>query len=157
VRAQTPLASGRFGGAWYSLYKGSYGALRIGAQGSYTRRNIFKGIGGSPSTDEGMFFTSLRYYPPDPGVDLPKLLHDNSLNSHWGEFRPIRPGWRTERLRFPHPPDATRMRIRLMGLGVCAMGKEMRSSCHAIQPAGCVGDPSGVNVDKYKDIERASG
>ncbi len=52
------------GGAWYSLYKGSYGTLRIGAQGSYTRRNIFKGIGGSPSTDEGMFFTSLRYYPP---------------------------------------------------------------------------------------------
>jgi hypothetical protein len=52
------------GGAWYSLYKGSYGMLRIGAQGSYTRRNIFKGIGGSPSTDEGMFFTSLRYYPP---------------------------------------------------------------------------------------------
>jgi len=52
------------GGAWYSLYKGSYGMLRIGAQGSYTRRYIFKGIGGSPSTDEGMFFTSLRYYPP---------------------------------------------------------------------------------------------
>jgi hypothetical protein len=52
------------GGAWYSLYKGDYGTLRIGAQGSYTRRDIFKGIGGSPSTDEGMFFTSLRYYPP---------------------------------------------------------------------------------------------
>jgi hypothetical protein len=52
------------GGAWYSLYKGSYGMLRIGAQGSYTRRYIFKGMGGSPSTDEGMFFTSLRYYPP---------------------------------------------------------------------------------------------
>jgi hypothetical protein len=52
------------GGAWYSLYKGSYGELRIGAQGSYTQRYIFKGIGGSPSTDEGMFFTSLRYYPP---------------------------------------------------------------------------------------------
>ena len=52
------------GGAWYSLYKGSYGELRIGAQGSYTRRYIFNGIGGSPSTDEGMFFTSLRYYPP---------------------------------------------------------------------------------------------
>jgi hypothetical protein len=52
------------GGAWYSLYKGSYGMLRIGAQGSYTKRYIFNGIGGSPSTDEGMFFTSLRYYPP---------------------------------------------------------------------------------------------
>ena len=52
------------GGAWYSLYKGSYGTLRIGAQGSYTQRSIFRGIGGSPSTNEGMFFTSLRYYPP---------------------------------------------------------------------------------------------
>ena len=52
------------GGAWYSLYKGSYGELRIGAQGSYTQRYIFKGIGGSPSTNQGMFFTSLRYYPP---------------------------------------------------------------------------------------------
>jgi hypothetical protein len=52
------------GGAWYSLYNGNYGTLRIGAQGSYTQRYIFKGIGGSPSTNEGMFFTSLRYYPP---------------------------------------------------------------------------------------------
>ena len=51
-------------GVWYSLYNGSYGTLRIGAQGSYTQRYIFKGIGGSPSTNEGMFFTSLRYYPP---------------------------------------------------------------------------------------------
>ena len=33
-------------GAWYSLYNGSYGTLRIGAQGSYTRRYIFTGIGG---------------------------------------------------------------------------------------------------------------
>jgi hypothetical protein len=58
------------GGTWYSLYKGNYGMLRIGAQGSYTRRNIFKGIGGSPSTDEGMFFTSLRYYPHlELGID----------------------------------------------------------------------------------------
>jgi len=52
------------GGSWYSVYKGSYGMLRVGAQGSYTRRDIFKGIGGSPSTDNIMFFTSLRYYPP---------------------------------------------------------------------------------------------
>jgi hypothetical protein len=41
------------GDAWYSLYKGSYGTLQIGAQDSYTRRYIFNGIGGSPSTDEG--------------------------------------------------------------------------------------------------------
>src|SRR5437764_8335475 len=50
------------GGAWYNLYKGDYGILRIGARGSYTRRYIFKGIGGSPRRDEDMFFTSLRYY-----------------------------------------------------------------------------------------------
>jgi hypothetical protein len=52
------------GGPWYRLYKGDYGALQIGAQVSYTRRNAFSGIGGSPSTDDLMFFTSLRYYPP---------------------------------------------------------------------------------------------
>jgi hypothetical protein len=52
------------GGVWYSLYKGNYGMLRIGAQGSYTQRYIFNGTGGSPSTNDAMFFTSLRYYPP---------------------------------------------------------------------------------------------
>ena len=52
------------GGPWYRLYKGDYGALQIGAQVSYTRRNAFSGIGGSPTTDDLMFFTSLRYYPP---------------------------------------------------------------------------------------------
>jgi hypothetical protein len=51
------------GGPWYRLYKGEYGILQLGAQLSYTRRNIFSGIGGSPSTDDLMLFTSLRYYP----------------------------------------------------------------------------------------------
>jgi hypothetical protein len=51
------------GGPWYRLYKGDYGTLQLGAQLSYTRRNIFSGIGGAPSTDELMFFTSLRYLP----------------------------------------------------------------------------------------------
>jgi hypothetical protein len=51
------------GGPWYRLYKGDYGTLQLGAQLSYTRRNIFSGIGGAPSTDELMFFTSLRYFP----------------------------------------------------------------------------------------------
>jgi hypothetical protein len=27
------------------------------------RREAFAGIGGTPSTDDNMFFTSLRYYP----------------------------------------------------------------------------------------------
>ena len=51
------------GGPWYRVYKGDYGTLQIGAQLSYTRRNIFSGIGGSPSTDDLIFFTSLRYLP----------------------------------------------------------------------------------------------
>ena len=51
------------GGPWYRLYKGDYGTLQLGAQLSYTRRNIFSGIGGSPSTDDLIVFTSLRYAP----------------------------------------------------------------------------------------------
>ena len=51
------------GGPWYRLYKGDYGILQLGAQVSYTRRNIFSGTGGAPSTDDLIFFTSLRYYP----------------------------------------------------------------------------------------------
>jgi hypothetical protein len=51
------------GGPWYRLYKGDYGMLQLGAQLSYTRRNIFSGTGGAPSTDDLMFFTSLRYFP----------------------------------------------------------------------------------------------
>jgi hypothetical protein len=51
------------GGPWYRLYKCEYGILQLGAQLSYTRRNIFSRIGGSPSTDDLMLFTSLRYYP----------------------------------------------------------------------------------------------
>lgn len=52
------------GGAWYSLYKGSYGMLRIGAQGSYTRRYIFKGIGVRPAPTKAC--SSLRC-----GITLP--------------------------------------------------------------------------------------
>ena len=51
------------GGPWYRVYRGDYGTLQIGAQLSYTRRNIFSGIGGSPSTDDLILLTSLRYSP----------------------------------------------------------------------------------------------
>lgn len=51
------------GGPWYRLYKGDYGTLQVGAQLSYTRRSIFAGIGGAPSTDDLMLLTSLRYLP----------------------------------------------------------------------------------------------
>jgi hypothetical protein len=50
-------------GTWYNLYKGDFGMLRLGAQYSYTHRDIFSGIGGAPSTDDNMVFASFRYYP----------------------------------------------------------------------------------------------
>lgn len=51
------------GGLWYNLYKGNFGLVRVGEQASYTRRDIFQGIGGAPSTDEVVVLTSLRYFP----------------------------------------------------------------------------------------------
>jgi hypothetical protein len=51
------------GGLWYRVLQGDFGTLALGAQGSYTKRDIFSGVGGSPSTDDLMFFTSVRYYP----------------------------------------------------------------------------------------------
>jgi hypothetical protein len=51
------------GGLWYNLYKGNFGLVRIGEQASYTRRDIFQGIGGAPSADEVVVLTSLRYFP----------------------------------------------------------------------------------------------
>jgi hypothetical protein len=50
-------------GAWYRLFQGDFGTLALGAQASYTHRDIFDGIGGAPNTDDTMFFTSIRYYP----------------------------------------------------------------------------------------------
>jgi hypothetical protein len=50
-------------GTWYNLYKGDFGIVRLGAQYSYTHRDIFSGIGGAPSTDDQMVFASFRYYP----------------------------------------------------------------------------------------------
>ncbi|HXZ25194.1 MAG TPA: hypothetical protein VEI24_03150, partial [Nitrospiria bacterium] len=63
----TPLIKGDSqinGGFWWSIYKGDYGALKLGVQYSHTKlvtygdQNNF-----SPSTSEDMVFTSLRYYP----------------------------------------------------------------------------------------------
>jgi hypothetical protein len=50
-------------GAWYKIYNGSVGILQAGAQYSYTRRDIFPGVGGGPGTDQNVFMASLRYYP----------------------------------------------------------------------------------------------
>jgi hypothetical protein len=54
------------GGFWWDVYKGDYGRLRVGGQGSYTERQVFAGIGGGPNTNEGIFMASLRYYPFAP-------------------------------------------------------------------------------------------
>jgi len=54
------------GGFWWDVYKGDFGRLRVGGQGSYTERSIFAGIGGGPNTNEGIFMASLRYYPFAP-------------------------------------------------------------------------------------------
>lgn len=50
-------------GAWWKFYKGSYGTMQAGLQDSYTRRQIFTGVGGAPNTNDNMTFISLRYYP----------------------------------------------------------------------------------------------
>jgi hypothetical protein len=54
------------GGFWWDVYKGDFGRLRVGGQGSYTERSVFAGIGGGPNTNEGIFMASLRYYPFAP-------------------------------------------------------------------------------------------
>jgi hypothetical protein len=54
------------GGFWWDVYKGNFGRLRVGGQGSYTERQVFAGIGGGPNSNEGIFMASLRYYPFAP-------------------------------------------------------------------------------------------
>jgi hypothetical protein len=50
-------------GFWQDLYKGHLGRIALGAQYEYIRREAFEGVGGAPSTDNNVFYTSLRYYP----------------------------------------------------------------------------------------------
>jgi hypothetical protein len=50
-------------GLWDNPYTGDFGKIRVGLQYSYTERRAFDGVGGKPTTDENMFFTSFRYYP----------------------------------------------------------------------------------------------
>jgi len=53
------------GGFWHTLYHGAFGKVRVGAQYSYSARNGFNGVGGSPTGNEHMWYTSFRYYPYD--------------------------------------------------------------------------------------------
>jgi len=51
-------------GLWWSFYKGSYGAAKLGAQYSHTNLDTFADAGQyAPTTKQDMIFTSLRYYP----------------------------------------------------------------------------------------------
>jgi hypothetical protein len=49
-------------GFWQDLYKGPYGRFELGVELEYIKRYSFSGIGGAPSTDDEVAFTSLRYY-----------------------------------------------------------------------------------------------
>ncbi len=50
-------------GFWHDLYKGHLGRVALGAQYEYLKREAFNGVGGAPSTDDSVIYTSLRYYP----------------------------------------------------------------------------------------------
>jgi hypothetical protein len=50
-------------GFWQNVYKGDYGRVTFGAQYEYIKKKSFAGIGGSPSTDNNVVMTSVRYYP----------------------------------------------------------------------------------------------
>jgi hypothetical protein len=51
-------------GFWYRFYNGPKGRVQWGPQYSYVVRNTWRGVGGTPSGTENMFFTSFRYYLP---------------------------------------------------------------------------------------------
>lgn len=51
-------------GAWYHFYDGPKGKLLYGLQYNYAERKIWAGIGGGPTANDNMFWTSFRYYIP---------------------------------------------------------------------------------------------
>jgi hypothetical protein len=62
-QAQTEQLSEVTVGTWQDIYKGDYGRFTVGLQGEELWRAAFAGVGGKPSTNIGIFMTSLRYYP----------------------------------------------------------------------------------------------
>jgi hypothetical protein len=51
------------GGFWQDILKGPFGRLTGGLEYMYAKKYGFFGIGGEPTRDENMFYTSIRYYP----------------------------------------------------------------------------------------------
>jgi outer membrane murein-binding lipoprotein Lpp len=58
-------------GGWQDLYKGSFGRVAVGLEGSYEKKFTFSANGGvapgvtgpAPNVDEAIFMSSFRYYP----------------------------------------------------------------------------------------------
>ena len=50
-------------GVWQDIYKGPLGRFAAGVEYDFIQNKSFNGIGGAPSTDNNIFFTSLRYFP----------------------------------------------------------------------------------------------
>jgi hypothetical protein len=50
-------------GGWWRFLHGWFGTAELGAQYSYTHRQIFTGVGGEPHTNEQIFMASFRYLP----------------------------------------------------------------------------------------------
>ncbi|MBV9078278.1 MAG: hypothetical protein JO048_12435 [Methylobacteriaceae bacterium] len=63
-QAQTERVWQVTGGFWHDIYKGDFGRVAVGAQGSYTQRQAFPGLNGiAPQGDLVVGLASLRYYP----------------------------------------------------------------------------------------------
>jgi hypothetical protein len=50
-------------GFYDTVFKGAYGAVKVGTQYSYNQRFAFAGVGGAPKTDDHIVMTQVRYYP----------------------------------------------------------------------------------------------
>jgi hypothetical protein len=50
-------------GFYDTVFKGSFGAIKVGTQYSYNQRFAFAGVGGAPKTDDHIVMTQVRYYP----------------------------------------------------------------------------------------------
>lgn len=50
-------------GAWWRFFKGDFGTVEAGAQLAYSRRQIWNGVGGDPSTSMSQIFFDFRYLP----------------------------------------------------------------------------------------------
>jgi outer membrane murein-binding lipoprotein Lpp len=61
--ANTRAVAGLQIGGWYTWLHGGYGTLLTGLQYQYDKRTTFRGVGGSPSTDENMIQVVVRYIP----------------------------------------------------------------------------------------------